>query len=165
MIDLSGLKPKAYSLTPDGVRELQTHLDELRRRRRQAAEEIKDIASQSTDAGSRIDSTFAANRNQGEDIDTEISLCERIIAMAKVIDTPQRADTVQFGSRVALQINGNANAREYRIVGILETDPANGKISHESPIGRSLLGRRAGDEVDIAGPNGSHSIARIFSVA
>lgn len=163
MIDLSGLEPKVYRLTPDGLRELVDRLGELRARRRQSAEDIKENASQSTDAGSRIDSMLAANRNRADELDSEIALCERIIAMADVVDAPGSGDTVQFGSRVALRINGDT--RKYRIVGVLETDPESGKISHESPVGRSLLGRRAGDEVEIAGPNGNNSIARIFSVA
>jgi transcription elongation factor GreA len=51
-------------------------------------------------------------------------------------------------------VNGDRREHVYQIVGSVESDPAAGKISHESPVGQALLGRRAGDQVEVATPSG-----------
>ena len=57
-----------------------------------------------------------------------------------------------LGSTVTVTVDGAD--REYTIVGSAEADPAQGRISHESPVGRALLGKRVGDEVQVVAPRG-----------
>lgn len=71
------------------------------------------------------------------------------------------SDTVQLGSTVAIEVDGNQRTLE--IVGPLETDPIKGRISHESPLGQALTNHKAGDEVAFNSPAGE-KIYRILSV-
>lgn len=162
MIVLSGLEPKTYLVTPEGMQELQEQLDDLKRRRREAAEAIREMASQTTDMGSRIDSTFAANRNDASELDAEIGLLERIIALADIIETPDNVSEVRVGSRVTVQLDGKQQT--YRLVGVIEADPGDGKISNESPLGKSLLGKRGGESFEIVTPAGNHTPAKVVDI-
>jgi len=163
MIVTSGLEPKTYQVTPAGLQELQEQLDELKQRRRQAAEEIRDSTSQSTDIGARVDSAFAASRNEASGLDAEIALLERIIALAEIIEIPADKGRVQLGSKVSLQIDGQT--RDYDLVGALEADPGEGKISDESPLGRSLLGKQVGEQFEIQTPAGLRRSAEVLGIA
>ena len=64
-----------------------------------------------------------------------------------VIITPKNTGTVQLGSTVTVEINGKQ--KTYTILGSTETDPSTGVISHQSPVGAALMGRRVGDTVEI----------------
>jgi transcription elongation factor GreA len=162
MISLTGLEPKAYSITPEGIAELQGLLDDLHRRRRDAAEEIREISSQSTDAGSRVDSTFAQNRNEASELDAQIALCERIIALAEPIEASTGGDEVRLGSRVTLKFDGSE--RSYRLVGLVEADPLEGRISDQSPLGHSLLGKKVDDSIEVPAPDGARHQARVIAI-
>lgn len=61
---------------------------------------------------------------------------------------------VHIGSRVTVSEEGGDDQETYLVVGTAEADPKQGKISHESPLGKSLLGKRAGDQVKIHAPAG-----------
>lgn len=162
MIVLSGLSPKTYQVTPQGMQALQAQLEDLKRRRRDAAEAIREITSQTTDMGARVDSTFAASRNDASELDADISLLERIIALADVVDTSRHDGSIRVGSSVTVRLGDEK--RSYRLVGALEADPIEGRISDESPLGRSLLGKRAGEAVDILTPGGTHTPAEVLQV-
>lgn len=91
-----------------------------------------------------------------EDLDfleTRISEVENIIKNARLIEPPAKDDmgVVNIGARVVVEIDGNTDD-EFEILGTLEANPALGKISNESPVGRALLGKRAGEEVVISSP-------------
>jgi len=70
-----------------------------------------------------------------------------------MIDTTEVSDRVILGSLVKVQEDGEP-MEEYLIVGPAEADPVGGRISNESPLGRALMGKRAGDRVTIDAPNG-----------
>jgi transcription elongation factor GreA len=150
MIILSGLAPKPYSITPAGVEELRTQLRDLKRRRMELAQEMREITSQSTDMGALEDSVLTVHQNRATELDGQIVLLERIIGMADIIKPPATCDCVEVGSRVALNVAGKEQT--YTVVGVLEADPLEGKISNESPLGRSLLGRRAQESFEIVTP-------------
>lgn len=69
----------------------------------------------------------------------------------EVITKPRGDSKVQLGSQVALQ-DGGGKKKEFQVVGTVEADPLNGKISDESPIGQALLGKKVGDSVEIKTP-------------
>lgn len=156
MIIVSGLAPKRYSITSNGVTELRQQLNELKRRRMEVASEMREITSQSTDIGALEDSTLTINQNQATELDGQIELLERIIGMAEIIQPPKRSDVVQLGSRVRLDMGGRE--RTYTLVGAVEADPMDGKISDESPLGRCLLGKRVHEQCEVVSPS-NHRIA------
>lgn len=162
MIIVSGLEPKQYKITTEGVEELRRQLERLRHKRMEVADEIREITSQSTELGSLVDSTRAMNHNQAIEIDGEITLLERIIAMAHPITRPASNEKVEVGSRVCIDLNGKEHC--YLIVGALEADPAEDKISDESPLGRSLVGKRVGDKVEIVSPAKQHITATVIRI-
>jgi transcription elongation factor GreA len=75
-----------------------------------------------------------------------------MITRAEIINGSGKVDLVRVGSKVKVKSDGVET--EYEIVGVAEADPVAGKISNESPLGRSFLGRRIGDKIQIQIPKG-----------
>jgi transcription elongation factor GreA len=73
---------------------------------------------------------------------------------AVMIDANRATGTVGIGSYVTVVERGSRGEEVYQIVGSAEADPAHGRISNESPVGRALLGQAAGKEVQVKTPNG-----------
>ncbi|MBC7316090.1 MAG: GreA/GreB family elongation factor, partial [Chloroflexi bacterium] len=74
-------------------------------------------------------------------------------ANAQILDEDVRTDRVSLGSRVTIVEDGGA-PETYQIVGVAEADPAAGRISYESPLGKALMGRRVGEVVEAMTPGG-----------
>jgi len=162
MITVSGLEPKRYRITPGGIEELSRQLAVIRRQRIQIANEMRDISSESGMTNALEDSAMTISRSRAAEIDDQIMLLERIIATAHVIQQPRTNECVQIGSRVWIQVN--EAKYQYIIVGPLEANPTQGKISNESPFGQSLLGKRVNDHIEIAPPRSDAVIAKIISI-
>ena len=80
---------------------------------------------------------------------------EAELKSARIIDEAQLdADIVNVGSVVTLEMKGTGSLLKYKIVGSAETDPANNKISNESPVGKAVLGHRKGETVEVVTPGG-----------
>lgn len=91
-------------------------------------------------------------------------LARRIEALTVVQPDPARPrDRIYFGDWVVLEDEAGASVR-YRIVGPDESDPARGLISMDSPVGRSLIGKRVGDEVEVRRPKGT-TVYEILEIA
>jgi transcription elongation factor GreA len=150
MITISGLEPKQYSITEAGLNELRQQLDDFKKRRTEITDEMKQISSQSTDTGALQDSAMVINQNQAIEMDGQIELLERIIGLADVIKKPKNQDTVALGSEVTMKLDNRHQT--FQVVGIVEADPAENKISDESPLGQSLLGKKVGDLAEITTP-------------
>ncbi|PIT87147.1 MAG: hypothetical protein COU31_04260 [Candidatus Magasanikbacteria bacterium CG10_big_fil_rev_8_21_14_0_10_40_10] len=80
-------------------------------------------------------------------INTEILILENQLKQARIITAPEQFETVQIGHKVTVEVNGRQ--KTYQILGSAQADPAQGIISHGSPIGSALLGRKVGDVVEI----------------
>ena len=81
---------------------------------------------------------------------------EKILRNARVIDEQEiNSDTVNIGSKVTLVDINNKTESQYMIVGSAEADPAQAKISNESPVGRSLMGKKVGSIVNVEVPIGT----------
>ena len=93
-------------------------------------------------------------KNELELIEARIRTLEQQLQHAEVIDEERahRASNVVIGCTVIVEADGKH--REYTIVGSAEADPATGRISNESPVGRALLGKRVGEEVQVLAPRG-----------
>lgn len=137
-----------FRLTKDGVQELNDELTKLMKERSQIAERIK-AAREFGDLAENAE--YQSARQEQDKNEARINEVEHILQNLVIIESPRSGSKVQLGSLVKLK--GNANlAREFRIVGTVEADPLDGKISDESPIGRALLGKTVGEKVEIKTP-------------
>jgi transcription elongation factor GreA len=139
---------KLFRLTNEGVHELKTELDGLVGLRGPIAERIK-TAREFGDLAENAEYTSA--RQEQERVEGRIAEVEHILQNVEVIKKPKGDSKVQLGSKVKLK-DGGSKTKEFQVVGTVEADPLNGKISDESPIGRALLGQKLGDAVEIQTP-------------
>lgn len=138
---------KKFSLTQTGIDELTKELAELVGQRSVVAEKIK-TAREFGDLAENAE--YQTARQDQEKLEARISDVEHILQNVAVIKKPTGDSKVQLGSTVKLK--GNGSAKEFQVVGTVEADPLNGKISDESPIGQALLGKKLGEEVEIKTP-------------
>lgn len=149
---------KAYQLTAAGKLDLEKELEELKSRRGEVAQRIADAR----DYGDISEnSEYAEARNEQGQVESRIAEIEDILRNASIIKS-KASSTVIVGSTVALH-TGKGKKVQYTIVGSVEADPLEGKISNESPIGQALMGKKMGEKVDITTPSGqvSYEIASI----
>jgi len=139
---------KLFHLTKQGVDELQAELEELIAQRAIIAERIK-TAREFGDLGENME--YTAARQDQERNESRISEIEHILKNVNVIKDPKSNGKVVLGSTVRLRTE-DGKTKEFQVVGTVEADPLNGKISDESPIGRALMGKKNGDEVEIKTP-------------
>lgn len=139
---------KLFRLTQDGVNELQAELDSLLTKRPEIADAIKTARELGDLAENAEYQTARAEMERNEARSAEL---ENILHNVEIIKKPRGDSMVQLGSVVKLKGNGG-KAKEFQVVGTVEADPLNGKISDESPIGQALLGKKEGDSVEIKTP-------------
>ena len=139
---------KLFHLTKKGVEELQAELAELVALRSVLAERIK-TAREFGDLGENME--YTAARQDQERNENRISEVEHILKNVQVITRPKGDSKVVLGSSVKLK-SENGKAKEFQVVGTVEADPLNGRISDESPIGKALMGKKEGEEVEIKTP-------------
>ena len=141
-----------HYLTSNGLVTLKTELKELTGNRRP---EIAELIRKASEVGGVVDNGEydEAKRLQAQ-IEGRILVVENLLRNAVLIDeTKKPTKIVEIGSTVTVNMSGG-NKLQYRIVGSVEVDPKCGKISNESPIGKALLGRYLGDEVEARTPVG-----------
>ena len=138
---------KKFSLTQTGVDELTKELEQLIAERGPVAEKIK-TAREFGDLAENAE--YQTARQEQEKLEARISEVEHILQNVAVIQKPKGDSKVQLGSTVKLKNDGKS--KEFQVVGTVEADPLNGKISDESPIGQALLGKKLGEEVEIKTP-------------
>lgn len=139
---------KSFLLTKDGVGDLQTELDTLIASRGEVADKIK-TAREFGDLAENAE--YQSARQEQEKLEARISELEHILQNAEIITKPKGDALVQVGSTVKLK-NDTGKTKEFQVVGTVEADPLNGKISDESPIGQALLGQKEGSKVEIKTP-------------
>ncbi|MBI3978789.1 MAG: transcription elongation factor GreA [Chloroflexi bacterium] len=146
---------KPVVLTPEGRRKLVEELDHLRQVRRP---EILDRLRAAREVADTWDSPeYVEAKNDQAFVEGRIRALEATLAAAKVLEA-HKGSQVELGSRVAIR-DEEGEESLYTIVGPQEASPAHGKISDESPVGRALLGHRAGDEVQVTTPAGPRRLA------
>jgi transcription elongation factor GreA len=141
-------------LTREGFNKLQDELEYLRTKKRQ---EIAQRLHEAMEGGELIENAeYEAAKNEQAFVEGRIKELELLLATARVIDeVPAAADTVQIGSKVTIKEEDKKEKEIYTIVGAAEANPALGRISNESPLGRALLNRKVGDKVQVDAPAGS----------
>ncbi|MBO5041350.1 MAG: transcription elongation factor GreA [Clostridia bacterium] len=139
--------------TPQGYKELVDELDYLRGKRRDEIREQIAIARGFGDLSENAE--YDEARNEQAKVEARIKELETLIENAVVVDeTTQDASLVSLGSVVKLHDDDEDEDLVYYIVGSNEVSPAEHKISDMSPIGRALMGKRAGDKVTVEIPMG-----------
>lgn len=140
-------------LTSEEIKKREERLEYLKGPRRlEIAEQLK-IARAFGDLSENAE--YDAAKNEQAKNEYDIVQLENELRNAKVIDE-NAIDTsvVSVGAVVNLESGDNQTKLTFHIVGSAETDPAAGKISNESPVGRALLGHRVGDTVEVRTPGG-----------
>lgn len=144
---------KAYQLTPAGKLELEKELEELKSRRGQIAQKIADAR----DYGDLSENAeYSEARNEQSQVESRIAEIEEILQNASLITANgKKASAIGLGVTVDLHHSETKKKVSYTIVGSVEADPLEGKISDESPIGQALMGKKVGDKVSIVTPSGN----------
>lgn len=140
---------KQFRLTVEGVNELKAELESLVNERGTIAENIKN-AREYGDLSENAE--YQSARQEQDRNEARITEIEHILKNLKIIKAPKGDSKVQLGSFVELK-SESGQKKELQVVGTVEADPLEGKISDESPIGKALLGRKVGEEVEITTPS------------
>ena len=152
---------KEFLLTSEGFLELETELNNLKSvDRPRIIEAIKEARAQG-DLSENAD--YDAARDEQAKIEARIQELEYMLEHAKIIEKVS-GDTVSVGTTVTLQYIDDEDEEVYSIVGALEADPFENKISNESPIGKAIMDRKVGDIISVDSPNGSYDI-KIVKIA
>ena len=138
---------KLFHLTQSGIDELTAELQALRHKRIETAEAIK-VARELGDLAENAE--YQSARQEQERNDARIDEIEHILANVEVIQSKGKKQ-VGLGSKVTLR-SVKGKEMVLQVVGTIEADPLAQKISDESPIGKALLGKKEGDDVEIKTP-------------
>lgn len=133
---------KSVNLTAEGKKELEKELEELIKNRPAIAERI---ATARAFGDLSENEEYSSARNEQKVAEGRILEIQEILKNAKIIRGGKK-DKVALGATVALDMGGNTV--EYTLVGPTEANPLEGKISNESPIGKAIFGRKAGESFD-----------------
>lgn len=136
---------KNISLTPEGKKELEKELDTLIKGRSAIVDKI---ATAREFGDLKENEEYSSARNEQKLAESRIMEIQEILKNAKIIRGGKRTK-VDLGARVSLDMGGRKV--EYTVVGPTEANPLEGKISNESPIGKAMLGRKAGEDFDFNG--------------
>ncbi len=147
------LPEKEVLLTGNGIKKLEEELHYLKSvKRREIAERIR-TAIEFGDITEN--SEYEEAKNEQAFIEGRVITLEKMLRHARIIDTTHAPeDTVGVGATVLLKDLEYGDEIEYTIVGSAEADPTANKISNESPVGRAILGQKAGSVVEVKVPAG-----------
>lgn len=144
------MNPKKIYLTQEGLETLKKELEELTKVKR------PDVVRQLSEAREQGDlsenGAYTAAKEELAFIDGRIEELEMLIKQAAVI-TDNHGSIISLGSEVTVKVNGKDEV--FHLVGEWEADPQAKKISHESPLGKALMGKSVGDDVPVEAPAGT----------
>jgi len=143
-------------LTKKGLVELQDELDYLRTTRRD--EVIRDLQEARAMGDLSENADYDAARDEQAKVEGRIKEIERMLENYQIITDTATSDQVSIGNTVVIVDVEFGDVEEYRIVGIQESDPNNGKISNESPIAAAILGKKVGEICSVQAPMGDYKV-------
>ena len=150
-----------HYLTPEGKRKLEQELKEL------ITKERDEIAARLKHAISMGDLSENADYHKAKEdqgfLEGRIQEIEAILKNSEVIEEKSSYDEVSLGAKITIKEDGY-EPETYHLVGRKEANPRNGKISHESPIGKALLGHKVGDVVSVHLPNDNVTEFKILAI-
>jgi len=153
-----------YQLTEAGFAQLKAELEELKGvKRNENLEALKEARSQG-DLSENAD--YDAAREEQARIESRIKEIENILKHSEIIKGNSRSKVVKIGKTVTLNIIKDGKTimknKEYIIVGNLEANPFQGKISNESPLGKALIGKKKGKNITYKAENGQEMSVEII---
>lgn len=150
------MKPKPYLLTSDGLQRLMDELHDLKTNGREKLAERLHLAFQDGQDDDFVDNAeLEAARHEQAFMEGRIQELEMILSNYQLIDNLEVAkDRVNIGARITVVEDGFDEEEIYQLVGAAEANPAEGRISNESPLGKALVGSKVGDIVRVSAPNG-----------
>ena len=149
-------------LTPEGYEKLKAEIEDLRTtKRREVAERIKE-AREFGDISENAEYDDA--KNEQAMLEQRIMQLQERLRAAQVVDAKDvSTDAVGVGSVVNIK-DEKGGSLKFTIVGSAEANPAENKLSNESPVGKALMGRKRGEEVSVALPNGKKRKFKITKI-
>lgn len=148
-------------LTAKGYAELEEELNELRTTKRE--ENIQAIKEARSHGDLSENSEYDAARDEQAKIEARVQELEYKLEHATIIDSKDK-NVVNVGCTVTILYVDDDEEDTYSIVGSLEADPFENKVSNESPIGAALMGSKVGDTISVEGPNGAYDI-KVLAIA
>jgi transcription elongation factor GreA len=144
---------KEVFLTPEGLEKLKAELEYLHSVRRQ---QVADQIHRAKELGGTVDNAeYDDAKNEQAFVEGRILTLEKMIKNATIFyEEKGSSSSVKLGSKVTVR-SKDGGKEYYAIVGSAEANPAEGKISNESPVGKALMGKKIGDEVEVQTPAGS----------
>ncbi|MEJ2486440.1 MAG: transcription elongation factor GreA [Anaerolineales bacterium] len=149
-----------YLITKEGLKKLKEELEDMKTRQRDELSKRLRFAIQQGDLSENAD--YHKAKEDQAFLEGRIREYEETIAGAKIIDGSNNNGVIDVGSHITIQ-EGSYPEERYHMVGAREANPMEGRISNESPIGKALLGRKAGDTVTVETPGGAMEL-KILSV-
>ena len=147
-------KENTFIMTAEGFLEAENELNELKNVRR--PEVIKALKEARALGDLSENTNYNADRNKQTKMEEKIQKLEYKLEQPVIIDNKKKNE-VSLGSTVTISYD-DGEEEEYKIVGSMEADPFENKISNESPLGIALLKHKIGDSVEVASPNGGYII-------
>lgn len=140
----------AHHITPEGYRRLKAEAERLFRERGRVTAMVAAAAAE----GDRSENAeYIYGKKRLREIDSRLEYLSRAIEEAQVVEPRHSGDRVYFGAWVTVEDEDGKQAT-WRVVGPHETDAASGCVASNSPVGRALLGKKAGDRVLVDRPRG-----------
>ncbi|PLR68228.1 MULTISPECIES: transcription elongation factor GreA [Bacillaceae] len=143
---------KVFPMTTEGKEKLEQELEYLKSvKRKEVVERIK-IARSFGDLSEN--SEYDSAKEEQAFVEGRITTLENMIRNAKIIVEDADTNVVTLGKTISFIELPNGDEETYTVVGSAEADPFEGKISNDSPIAKSLMGRQVGEEVNVQTPGG-----------
>ncbi len=152
---------KEIYLTEKGLDEIKKELDFLKLEKR--PEIILALKEARAQGDLSENSEYDAARNEQALVESKITELEKMVENAVVIKEVD-TDKVSIGTSVKIEYVDDGETESYMVVGSKEADPFENKISNESPIAQAIMGKKIGDVVSVASPNGQYSV-KILEIA
>ena len=153
---------KKIFVTKAGLEDLKKELEDLEKVKRPQVLERVSSAREMGDLSEN--SEYTAAREELSLMDGRIEELSDMLKKVEIIDeamAARRTSSIQLGSKVTVQVNGKKE--HFELVGEWEADPHEKKISHESPLGRALIGKAVGEKIEVEAPAGkiTYSVVEI----
>lgn len=139
---------KKFILTKEGLSGLKSEYDNLVKIQRPA---VTNRIKRAREFGDLTEnSEYDAAKEEQSLLETRIADLEDILHKAELLDQGKQSDFVVIGSTIKVEVDGQTD--QFTIVGTVEANPVNKKISNESPVGQALLGAKVGEVIDVVTP-------------
>lgn len=155
------IQNQPHELTTRGLHELEKELKQLREVAR--IENIKALQDARAQGDLSENADYDAAREQQGKINSRINQIDAILKNYVII-TKDKSGLVGTGSTVEIKFDGSDDSEKFRIMGTLQTDPISGKISNQSPLGKALIGKKAGQKVEYKSETGKEFTVTIVEV-